>query len=123
MVLRRGRPVEVELDGVHRSLWMIFIGNCRYQPDGFAPTRRTRLDDGQLDVRLVDAGHPWYRTRLVVGLITGRLGRSPMYDQWATSRLVVRANESLRLASDGETFDGGTDVVICKRGQRLTVFA
>jgi diacylglycerol kinase family enzyme len=122
-VLRRSRPVEVELDGVHRSLWMIFLGNCRYLPDGFAPTRRERLDDGKLDVRLVDAGHPWCRTRLILGLLTGRLGRSPVYDQWATTRLRVRADGPMRLACDGETFDGSADVQVVKDGSRVAVFA
>ena len=122
-VLRRSRPVEVELDGVHRSLWMIFIGNCRYQPDGFAPSRRERLDDGELDVRLIDASHPWCRTRLAAGLLTGRLGRSQVYDQWSARRVHVRAGEPLRLAADGETFDGSDDVEVVKDGSRIAVFS
>ncbi len=57
-VLRHGTPVDVEIDGERRSLWLAFVGNCRYLPDGMAPTWRERLDDGQLDVRVVDAAHP-----------------------------------------------------------------
>jgi diacylglycerol kinase family enzyme len=124
-VLRRGSPVEVELDGRRRLLWMIFVGNCRYRPAGFAPTWRERLDDGELDVRMVDAGHPWCRTRLVVALLTGQLGRSAVYDHWRTTALVVRSEgAALRLACDGETFDAsGPEVVIAKDGTRVAVFA
>jgi len=123
-VLRKGQPVEVELDGEPLRLWTIFIGNCRYQPDGFAPSRRIRLDDGQLDIRVIDAGHPYSRTRLVLGLVTGRLGRSPVYRQWAATSLVVRsADGPLRLARDGETFDGAAEVGVVKAGDRVTVFS
>jgi undecaprenyl-diphosphatase len=123
-VLRRGQPIEVDLDGEPHRLWMIFIGNCRYKPDGFAPSRRNRLDDGQLDVRIIDAGHPFSRTRLVLGLATGRLGRSPVYRQWAATSLVVTSKDGpLRLACDGETFDGGEVVEVVKSGARVTVYS
>jgi diacylglycerol kinase family enzyme len=124
-VLRQGTPVEVELDGRRRHLWMIFVGNCRYRPGGFAPTWRERLDDGELDVRLVDAGHPWCRTRLVLALLSGQLGRSAVCDRWRTTALVARScGEPLRLACDGETFDAsGPEVVIAKDGTRVVVFA
>lgn len=123
-VLRHGTPIEVELDGEAHRLWMIFIGNCRYQPDGFAPSRRPRLDDGQLDIRIIDAGHPWSRTRLLLGLITGRLGHSAVYRQWAATTLCVRSTDGpLRLACDGETFDGGESIEVTKTGQRVTLFS
>jgi undecaprenyl-diphosphatase len=122
-VLRRGNPLEVEIDGERRPVWMSFIGNCRYQPDGFAPSRRVRLDDGQLDVRVIYADHPWCRTRLVLGLLTGRLGRSPVYRQWVTRSVTVRSVDGpLRLAADGETFDGDEEVTIAKSGHRLAVY-
>jgi undecaprenyl-diphosphatase len=106
------------------SLWMIFIGNCRYLPDGFAPSRRVRLDDGLLDLRLIDAGHPWCRTRLIAGLVTGRLGRSPVYRQWAASSMTVEsADGPLRLAVDGETFDGGQHVEVRKAGERIVLYS
>ena len=123
-VMRHGGPIEVELDGEPMSLWMIFIGNCRYRPDGFAPSMRPRLDDGQLDLRVIDAGHPWCRTRLVLGLVTGRLGRSPVYRQWAATALVVRSTDGgLRLAVDGETFDGGSEIEVLKSGDRVVLYS
>ena len=53
-VLRHSQPVDLELDGERRKVWMIFIGNCRYEPSGFTPSWRERLDDGELDIRIID---------------------------------------------------------------------
>ena len=122
-VLRRAEPVEVELDGTRRRLWMIFIGNCRYHPSGFTPSWRERLDDGLLDIRVVDAAQPYSRTRLVAAIITGRLGRSRVYDQWRAERLEVKSLQGpLRLARDGETFDGSAEFSVEKQPQALAVF-
>jgi diacylglycerol kinase family enzyme len=122
-VLRRGAPVRVELDGERRLLWLVFVGNCRYQPEGMAPTWRERLDDGQLDVRGVDASHPFSRTRLVLAALTGTLRRSRVFQTWQTTSLHVRSDDGpLRLARDGETFDGSEEFEICKNGRRLAVF-
>jgi undecaprenyl-diphosphatase len=122
-VLRRAQPLRVELDGQERSLWMIFIGNCTYHPHGFAPTWREHLDDGLLDVRLVDGDQPWGRTRLLLAVLTGRLGRSRVYEERTTDRLHVRSLDGpLRLARDGETFDGGDDIVVCKESEPVSIY-
>jgi undecaprenyl-diphosphatase len=122
-VLRRGAPVEVEIDGVRHVLWLAFVGNCRYMPDGMAPTWRERLDDGQLDVRVVDAAHPFCRTRLVLAVMTGTLRRTRVFSTWRTTAMVVAsADGPLRLARDGETFDGPDQVEIRKDDDRLVVF-
>ena len=122
-ILRHGEPAKVEIDGEPRKIWMIFIGNCRYHPSGFAPAWRERLDDGQLDIRIVDAA-PWGRTRLIASVLTGRLGRSHIYEQRLAPQLKVRSLEGpLRLARDGETFDGPEEFVIEKVGTPLTVYA
>ena len=122
-ILRRGSPVDVEIDGRRRSIWMIFVGNCRYHPSGFAPTWRERLDDGELDVRLVDASRPWGRARLLLAVLTGRLARSRAYEAFATRELRVRSVDGpLRLARDGETFDGSSRFTIEKEDRPLAVF-
>ena len=123
-VLRRGTPIEVELDGSRRRLWMVFVGSCRYEPEGFAPSHRPRLDDDLLDVRWIDADQPLARVRLVVGLLLGRLGRSPVYHEHTATSLHVRSGGGpLRLACDGETFDGDAEVTLAKRGERVLVYS
>ena len=123
-VLRRSGPLRVEIDGEELQVWMIFIGNCQYHPQGFAPSWRERLDDGLLDVRMVDGRHPWARTRLVLALLTGTLGRSPVYRRRLVRRLEVRFCDQgpYRLARDGETFDGSQHFVIDKAGGQVQIY-
>jgi undecaprenyl-diphosphatase len=122
-VLRHSQPALVELDGRRQSVWMIFVGNCRYHPHGFAPSWRERLDDGLLDVRTVSARHPGSRTRLLFAVLTGTLSRCRVYDERTTSALQVRMLDgSARLARDGETFEGPTEFAVVKRAERLLVY-
>lgn len=123
-VLRHSEPIQVEIEGVRRSVWMAFIGNCRYHPSGFAPTWRERLDDGLLDVRYVGGDQPFARTRLILAVLTGRLGRSKVYMQDRVKSLHLRSLDGpLRLARDGESFDGPDDIIVEKQERRLTVYA
>lgn len=102
-------PFALKINGIERRIWMIFIGNCAYDPAGFAPAARRRLDDGLLDVRTIDAGPRWARTRLAAALLTGRLGRSPVYTRSLVSSLDLDTHESRPLlAADGEAFPGGS---------------
>ena len=122
-VLRRSTPVELELDGIRRRVWMIFIGNCRYSPSGFAPSWRERLDDGEVDVRIVDGTRPWSRLRLLLSVVTGRLARCGAYEQRYVKSLHVKSLDGpLRLARDGETFDGPEEFTIGKADDPLLVY-
>lgn len=106
-LLLTGRPTAVEIDGAPRRIWHLFIGNGIYRNAGLAPHGRSRLDDGQLDVRLIDAEVPWARTRVVLSVLSGRLGRCRAYERWTTSRVELRSRQGrLRLAADGETWNG-----------------
>ncbi|HVE46728.1 MAG TPA: phosphatase PAP2 family protein [Acidimicrobiales bacterium] len=123
-VLRHSQPVEMEIDGRRRCVWMIFIGNCRYHPAGFTPSWRERLDDGTLDVRIVDGERPWTRAHLLFSVLTGRLARCRSYEQRFVKELSVRSLEGpLRLARDGETFDGPESFTIAKAETPLIVYA
>jgi undecaprenyl-diphosphatase len=122
-VLRRAEPVELEIDGTSRSVWMVFIGNCRYHPAGFGPSWRERLDDGQLDIRIVDADRPWSRARLLASVLTGRLARCRAYEQRFVREMHVRSRQgAIRLARDGETFDGSEELTVTKADEPLSVY-
>lgn len=120
-VLLRAEPLELEIDGERRRVWMAFFGNCRYHPAGFAPSWRERLDDGDLDVRLVEAGG-WSRLRLVLAVLTGRLGRSRVYESRTASRVEVRSlGGPVGLAADGEVLDGPETFTVEKLDRSLQV--
>jgi undecaprenyl-diphosphatase len=124
-VLRRAEPLHVELNGLRRSVWMIFIGNCEYQPAGLVPSSRARLDDGLLDVRYIDASSRFSRIRVLGALAAGQLARAnKVFTRVLVESLDVHSLDGpLRLARDGETFDGGADVRIAKHRDRLAVYA
>lgn len=123
-VLRKSKPVRVEIEGHEMKVWMAFIGNCRYSPSGFAPSWRSRLDDEQIDFRYVDGSAPYARLRLVAAVLTGRLGRSKVYKQTVVKELRIRSlNGPLRLARDGETFEASSEeILVRKLPKRLAVF-
>jgi len=122
-VLRGAEPVEVEIDGERRKIWMAFIGNCRYDPPGFAPSWREHLADGQLDIRILDGTQPWSRSRLILSVLTGRLAACRAYEQrYARSVHVKSLEGELRLARDGETFDGSEEFDIAKADEPLVVY-
>ncbi len=79
--LRHDEPVRIRYDNTTLLTSLFFLGNSLYLPSGFAPARRARMDDGLIDVRMLEAGRPWARTRILTALALGRLRRSPLYHE------------------------------------------
>ena len=102
---------------------MLFIGNGRYQPHGFVPAWRPRLDDGILDLRLVQTGRPFAITRLVASVATARLGRSHLYTEVGSAGLDVHLPDGpTQLAWDGEITPGPADLRFDIERLALTVY-
>ena len=122
--LAGARPLELTLNGTRRRVWFGFVGNCRHEPSGIAPSWRPRLDDGRLDVRLALADARLSRTQLILAALTGRVARSAAYSEELVDELRVESPYArLRLARDGEHFEGHGDFVVEKRPERLAVYA
>jgi diacylglycerol kinase family enzyme/membrane-associated phospholipid phosphatase len=122
-VLTGASPLELEVDGRPHKVWAIWIGNCRFWPHGIGPSQRRRLDDGQLDVRMVLAEVPWSRTRVVWAMLTGGLARCTAYRGWVTTSISIRsASGPLRVVADGEVREAAPVMVVDKRERRLVVF-
>jgi diacylglycerol kinase family enzyme/membrane-associated phospholipid phosphatase len=122
-VLRDATPVRVRVADRDRTLWTLFAGNGRYHPSGFAPSWRERLDTAAIDVRLIDAAHPWARSRLVLAVLTGRLARTRVYEQHVVSQLHVRPLEpGLRLTRDGEVDDSPPELHLRTASRHLVVY-
>jgi diacylglycerol kinase family enzyme len=120
--LPRMAPLRLEVDGQAQRVWVAWIGNGHYSPDGFGPRWRERLDDGLLDIRVVNGARRFSRLRFTIDVLTGRLATCPVYEQRVASSLSIRSLEGpLRLAADGETFDGPAELLVAKRPRALQV--
>jgi diacylglycerol kinase family enzyme/membrane-associated phospholipid phosphatase len=121
-VFAEGVPLDVEVDGRRRRVWWMFFGSGRYVGDGLVPSRRLRLDDGCVEVRLIDAERPWSRLRLLAALMVGRLGRSQVYERWSAEQVVVRSHHGpLGVVCDGEVVPGDSELTVCIRPRALQV--
>jgi len=122
-VLGRAEPTELEIDGKRRRVWLLFGGNGRYHPLGFAPSWRARLDEGVVDVRIVDAASPFARTRLVTAVLAGGLARCRVYDESVVERMSLRVvGGDPELARDGESQPAPADLLLTADDRRLTVY-
>ena len=115
-------PLHIELDGRRMRVWLAWIGNCSYDPPGLGPAWREHLDDGLLDVRVVNGDKRFSRTRFVAHVLAGRLASCPVYEERATTSVTIRSLQGpLRLAADGETYDGPVELTVAKRPRALQV--
>jgi diacylglycerol kinase family enzyme len=122
-VLRETAPQQLTVDGQRKLLWMLFAGNCHYLPKGFAPTHRPRLDDGLLDIRMVDAEERFARTRIVLAVLTGTLRWCPAYQAGVRPKLVVEADDgTIELSVDGEVTGVSSRIELGKSIGALTVY-
>ena len=122
-VLREGRPVHCLIDGIERRVWLLFAGNCLYQPAGLAPSQRLRLDDGNLDIRVVDAATPLARVRLLAALATGTLANSRVYQYHNAATVTLEGiGGPLEFCVDGEIAGAGADLTIGKARRSLIVY-
>ncbi|HET7312583.1 MAG TPA: phosphatase PAP2 family protein [Mycobacteriales bacterium] len=122
-VLHRAEPLELEVDGERRVVWLLFAGNGRYHPPGFAPSWRERLDDDCVDVRIIDADKPLGRSRLVLAVLSGTLGRCRVYEERVVDRMRIRLpGEDERMARDGETHTAPRELLLRPASRRLVVF-
>lgn len=78
--LRHGQPVRINYDDNTVTTSLFFLGNG-LPSVGIRPARRTRMDDGLIDVRILETGRWFSRVRIMMSLALGRLERSPLYHE------------------------------------------
>jgi diacylglycerol kinase family enzyme/membrane-associated phospholipid phosphatase len=101
--LRRDEPVRISYDNKTLQTSLFFLGNSTYLPSGFAPSRRTRMDDGLMDVRILETGKRFSTLRIVGALALGRLTRSPLYHEMRVPEFAFTSVDGCtELARDGE---------------------
>jgi undecaprenyl-diphosphatase len=119
---RQATPVDVDVDGRPRRVWVGFVGNCRYGSWGALPAWRSGLADGRLDVRLVLAGRRGGKSRALTRLLFGHLRIVRGYKAWRTSAVRLESAAPLALACDGENVALSPPVTITKHPAALAVF-
>jgi undecaprenyl-diphosphatase len=121
--LRRDEPVRISYDNKTLQTSLVFIGNSTYLPSGFAPSRRTRMDDGLIDVRILETGQRLSRLRIVTSLALGRLERSPLYHEMRVPEFSFSAVDGPTvLAHDGEVGTRCTEATFSVDYRALPVF-
>ncbi|NOR99732.1 bifunctional phosphatase PAP2/diacylglycerol kinase family protein [Mycobacteroides abscessus] len=122
-VLRRDHPVRIRFDNKTIQTSLFFLGNSVYLPAGFAPSLRSRLDDGLIDVRILETGRRFSGVRILTALALGRLQRSPLYHELQVPEFTFTAVDGPTvLASDGEAGDRYTEAHFTVRYRALAVF-
>lgn len=122
-ILRRNRPVRIRYDNKTVRTSMFFLGNSTYLPSGFAPSRRTRLDDGLLDVRILETHGRFSTLRILTALVLGRLENSPLYHELRVPEFRFTAVDGpTMLARDGEVGTECSEASFSVRYRVLPVF-
>ena len=101
--LRREDPVHIRYDNKTMQTSMFFLGNSTYLPSGFAPAQRNRIDDGLIDVRMLETGHRLSKLRVMTALMLGRLQRSRLYHEFHVPEFSFNSVDGpTAVALDGE---------------------
>jgi len=102
----------ITVDGkLRRShVLLVAIANGRQYGNGALIAPAARVDDGKLDVVIVDDRSPWAVIRHAPKLFRGRLADVPGVTMTSATRVDITANEPLIYHVDGEPCAGGTTV-------------
>ncbi|NTY61219.1 bifunctional phosphatase PAP2/diacylglycerol kinase family protein [Mycolicibacterium sphagni] len=121
--LRSETPVRIRYDNKTMETSLFFLGNSVYLPSGFAPALRTRMDDGLIDVRILETGRQLSRLRILTALVLGRLERSPLYHEMQVPEFSFEAVDGpTPLAHDGEIGESYDHASFTARYRVLPVF-
>ena len=112
-IFRRARhEYAITVDGkLRRShVLLVAIANGRQYGNGALIAPAARVDDGKLDVVIVDDRSPWAVIRHAPKLFRGRLADVPGVTMSSATRVDITANEPLIYHVDGEPCAGGSTV-------------
>jgi YegS/Rv2252/BmrU family lipid kinase len=113
----------ITVDGeLRRShVLLVAIANGRQYGNGALIAPTARIDDGKLDVVVVDDRSPWAVIRHAPKLFRGRLADVPGVTMSTATRIEITANEPLIYHVDGEPCMGGSVISASIRPAALRV--
>lgn len=121
--LRHEQPVRIRYDNKTLRTFLFFLGNSAYLPSGFAPSRRARMDDGLMDIRILETGRRFGKLRILADVALGRLERSPFYHEMRVPQFEFTAVDGpTPLAFDGEVGTDCTKATFSVQYRALPVF-
>ena len=122
--LLRSRAVTVRYDDRTAEIGPLFLGNSEYQPHGFAPSFREQLDDGLLDLRMLDASGFGATLTILTAMLTGRLARHERYHEVHAPSLRIEVIDGgpVRIARDGELGEEADVLELHVDRRALTVY-
>jgi diacylglycerol kinase family enzyme len=106
-VLRRYPFVEVQLDvdghSLARKTPFVFVGNNRYEMEGFRIGERARLDGGELSLYVANRTRRLGLVRLALRALFGHLDQATDFDTACARQIDVRTRRAhIHVATDGE---------------------
>ncbi len=121
--LRSDATVRIRYDDKTVQTSLFFLGNSLYSPSGFAPSRRVRMDDGLIDVRILETGRRFATVRILTALALGRLAGSPLYHELRVPEFSFTAVDGpTQVAHDGEVEIVCQEATFRSRYRSLPVF-
>jgi len=121
--LRNEKPVRIRFDNKTLQTSLFFLGNSTYLPSGFAPAQRKRIDDGLIDVRILETGRPFSKIRVMTAMMAGRLVRSRLYHEEHVPEFSFRCLDGpTAIAFDGEVDGLHENASYSVRYRALAVF-
>jgi diacylglycerol kinase (ATP) len=121
----RPKSYQIEWQGhsePHRALFIAFA-NSRQYGNGAQIAPAARLDDGQLDLVIVDAQPLWRIVGRIPDLFRGRLQPGRGLSMAKIASAVIRAEHPIAYHADGEPCVGGTAVTVTVQPDSLAVRA
>lgn len=100
---------------------LMAIANARQYGNGALIAPHARLDDGKLDLVIVDHRSPWAVLRQIRKLFSGELARVPGVSMTQVTRVSISCATPVAYHVDGEPHVGGLSVNACVRPGALRV--
>jgi YegS/Rv2252/BmrU family lipid kinase len=100
---------------------LIAIANARQYGNGALIAPHARLDDGMLDLVIVDHRSPWAVLRQIRRLFSGELARVPGVSMTPITTVNISCAAPVAYHVDGEPHAGGLSINACVRPRALRV--
>jgi YegS/Rv2252/BmrU family lipid kinase len=107
----------------HRRALIVALANARQYGNGALIAPNARIDDGKLDVVVIDHRPVWQTLRHVPKLFNGRIGSIAGVSMTAAARIEITSTREVVYHVDGEPFVGGAHLTARAHAGALRILA